>query len=235
MTPINLCTICARGGSKGIKGKNLRRLAGKPLLAYTIEQAVSSKLFEHVVVSTDSDPIADLAQKSGALVFFKRPAELASDTAAKIPVIRHALLESEKFFKKKYDVVIDLDITSPLRDIEDIILAYNQFQLDKNDNLITAMPARRSPYFNLIERTSQGQVVLSKKLEQPVIRRQDSPECFDMNASIYIWRRDVLLNNDSIFLEKTGLYIMPEERSIDIDCELDFEFVEWIINRKNSI
>ena len=156
MTLNNLCTICARGGSKGVKGKNIRELEGKPLIAHTIEQAKSSTLFEHVVVSTDSDAIAEAAQKYGAEVFFKRPENLANDTAPKVPVIRHAFLESEKYFKTKFDVLVDLDATSPLRTSDDIIQAYNQFIKVQNDNLITAMPSRRSPILTLL--SSQTEV-----------------------------------------------------------------------------
>ena len=229
-----LCTICARGGSKGVKNKNIRLLNNKPLIAYTIEQAIKSNLFEHVVISTDSDDIAKVAIKYQAEVFFKREKSLSSDTAGKLDVIRDALLKSEEYYNTQFDYIIDLDATSPLRDVEDIINAYNQFLQNDNDNLITAMPSRRSPYFNLIEVDKNGRVTLSKPLEKPILRRQDVPKTYDMNASIYIWKRDVLLNNDTIFLENTGLYIMPEIRSIDIDTELDFEFVEFLMRKKDA-
>jgi CMP-N,N'-diacetyllegionaminic acid synthase len=227
-----LCTICARGGSKGIKNKNIRKLLDKPLIAYSIEQAKATRICDHIIVSTDSNKVIEIAKKYGANIFFKRPAELATDDAPKLPVIKHAVIESEKYCGKKFDIVMDLDATSPLRNIEDIIHAMEVF-IEKNyDNLITAAPARRSPYFNLVELTEGGKVVLSKPLQNSIVRRQDSPKCFDMNASIYIWKRDALLLNDTIFLEKTGLYIMPEERSIDIDSELDFEFVEFLMKKK---
>jgi len=95
------------------------------------------------------------------------------------------------------------------------------------------MPSRRSPYFNLVEVDQAGKVSLSKTLDGSVARRQDAPKSYDMNASIYIWKRDILLNEQSIFLEKTGLYVMPEERSIDVDCELDFKIVELLMGEKN--
>ena len=233
MTSKPLCSICARGGSKGVKNKNIRLLFDKPLIAYSIEQAKESGIFEHIVVSTDSDEIAEVAKKFGAEVFFKRPSKLASDQAAKLPVIRHAFIKSEEHFNQYFEYVVDLDATSPLRSPQDITNAFHQFINDDNDNLITAMPARRSPYFNLVEMDNSGKVTLAKPPKESVQRRQDSPECFDMNASIYIWKRDVLLSQDTLFLEKTGLYVMPEERSIDVDSELDFQFVELIMqNRK---
>ena len=212
-----LCTICARGGSKGVKGKNVRELCGKPLIAHTIEQAIASNLFEHIVISTDSDLIAEAAVKYGAEVFFKRDAAMASDTAGKLDVIKDAFLKSEEHYGRKFDYEIDLDATSPLRDVSDITNSFEQFLRDDNDNLITAMPSRRSPYFNLVEIYPDGHVALAKTL-----------------PNAYIWKREVLLNNDTLFLPKTGLYVMDEDRSIDIDCELDFKFVEFIMKEKNA-
>ncbi|PHM17952.1 MAG: flagellar modification protein B [Sulfuricurvum sp. PD_MW2] len=229
-----LCTICARGGSKGVKNKNIKLLGGKPLIAYTIEQAAQSGLFEHIVISTDSDAIAQCAQEYGAEVFFKRSAEMASDTAGKLDVIRDAFKRSEEYYGCTFDTLIDLDATAPLRSVQDIVDSYRQFLRDDNDNLITAMPSRRSPYFNLVEVDASGKVALSKKLSDGVVRRQDAPKSYDMNASIYIWKRDVILNENTLFLEKTGLYVMPEERSIDIDTELDFEFVEFLMRKQND-
>ena len=228
-----LCTICARGGSKGVKNKNIKPINGKPLIAYTIEQAKKSGLFEHIVISTDSDDIADIAKQYGGEVFFKRSTEMASDTAGKLDVIRDAFQRSEKHYNTKFDYLIDLDATAPLRDVDDIINSFKQFLNNNNDNLITAMPSRRSPYFNLVEVSKDGKVSLSKTLDKSVVRRQDAPKSYDMNASIYIWKRDIVLIEKSIFLEKTGLYVMPEERSIDIDTELDYKFVEFLMKEKD--
>ena len=170
-----ICTICARGGSKGVKNKNIKLLHGKPLIAYTIEQAKESGLFDHIVISTDSDEIAEIAEEYGAEVFFKRSAEMASDTAGKMDVIRDAFVRSEAYYSKTFDYQIDLDATAPLRNVEDIIQAFKQFITDNNDNLITAMPSRRSPYFNLVEVNKSGKVELSKKLDTSILRRQDAP------------------------------------------------------------
>jgi CMP-N,N'-diacetyllegionaminic acid synthase len=229
-----LCTICARGGSKGIKNKNIRELCGKPLISYTIEQAKNSNLFDHIVISTDSDDIAAIAKKYGGEVFFKRSVEMASDTAGKLDVIRDAFIRSEEYYNRVFDYLIDLDATSPLRNVADIINSFNQFKKDNNDNLITAMPSRRSPYFNIVEQSEDGKVYLSKKLDNAIVRRQDAPKTYDMNASIYIWKREAILNENTLFLENTGLYVMPEERSIDIDSELDFKFVEFLMKEKRN-
>lgn len=226
-----LCTICMRGGSKEVLGKNLRKLHGKPLMAYTIEQALQSGLFKHVVVSTDSNEIAEMAKTYGADAWFLRPSELATDEAPKLPVIRHAFLEAGKHYGQQFDVLIDLDATSPLRLVEDIKGAYEQFVEEDADILITASPCRKNPYFNMVEQVN-ARIQRVKKLETSPTRRQDAPEVFDMNASIYIWKRHALLENDTLFTDKTSLYVMPKERSVDIDTELDWEFVEFMYSKQ---
>jgi N-acylneuraminate cytidylyltransferase/CMP-N,N'-diacetyllegionaminic acid synthase len=225
-----LCTICARGGSKGVKGKNLRPLAGKPLIVHSIEQARASGLFDVLAVSSDSDSILQVASDSGCDYMIKRPIELATDNAAKLPVIRHCVSEVERISGFEFDTLVDLDATSPLRLPADIIEAVSLLENTGAGNVITAMPARRSPYFNLVEVDHAGVVHLSKSLNAKVIRRQDAPKCYDMNASIYVWRRNSLFENESLFNSDTRLYLMPEERSIDIDSELDFQFVEFLVN-----
>ena len=143
-----LCTVCMRGGSKGVHNKNIRQLHGKPLMAYTIEQAKKTDLFDNIVVSTDSEDIAEMARSFGADAWFKRPDELATDQAPKIPVIRHALIESEAYYQCTFDVIIDLDVTSPLRSVKDIKRSFNFFIKEDYDNLITGCSSRRNPYFN---------------------------------------------------------------------------------------
>ena len=140
-----LCTICARGGSKGLPNKALKLINDKPLIAYTIEQALNSKVFDHVLVSTDSEIINKKAKSFGADAWFIRPKELATDTANKISVIRHALHEGEKYYKKKFDIIVDLDITSPLRYISDIKNALKHFIKTKGNNLISACPSKKNP------------------------------------------------------------------------------------------
>ncbi len=222
-----LCTVCMRGGSKGVSSKNLRNLHGKPLMAFTIDQALQSGLFEHVVVSTDSDEIAETAKTYGAEAWFLRPPELATDEAPKLPVIRHAFLEAEKYYGHEFEILVDLDATSPLRSVDDINGAYDQLIAEDADMLITVSPCRKNPYFNMVE-IVDGRVRKVKELKPPPTRRQDAPAVYDMNASIYIWQRRALLNLDTLFTDKTSLYVMPEERSVDIDTDLDWKFVEFI-------
>lgn len=228
-----ICTICARGGSKGVPNKNIRLLFGKPLLAYTIEQAKKSRMFDYIAVSSDSNEILDNAKLFGADFLIQRPDELATDTSAKLPAIRHCVETVEKQVGYKFAEVVDLDATSPLRLPTDIIEVLNLLNKETS-NVITAMSSRRSPYFNLVELNQDGYATLSKPLPNSVYRRQDAPKCFDMNASIYAWHRDILMNEqmNSVFHPTTLLYEMPEERSIDIDSELDWKIVELIMKNR---
>ena len=165
----------------------------------------------------------------------ERPAELATDTAAKLPVIRHCVEEAERISGKRFGIVVDLDATSPLRLVTDIQGAVDMLEREKASNVITAAPARRSPYFNLVELGEDGIVRLSKPSENPIVRRQDSPKCFDMNASIYVWQRAALFDYPTVFNADTRLFVMPEDRSTDIDNELDFEIVEFLMKKRNSL
>lgn len=229
-----ICTICARGGSKGVKNKNIRDLAGKPLLAYTLEQARASGLFSLIVVSSDSTQILEVARGCGADMLVKRPADLATDNSAKLPAIRHCVEEAESSVGRTFRVIVDLDVTSPLRTPEDIRGVVDMLETENVSNVITAAPARRSPYFNLVELGESGVVKLSKAHAAPIVRRQDSPACFDMNASIYAWQRSALFDYPSVFNADTRLFVMPEDRSVDIDSELDFEFVEFLMRKRGN-
>jgi CMP-N,N'-diacetyllegionaminic acid synthase len=231
---LRLCTLCARGGSKGVKGKNTRLLAGKPMMVHSIEHALAAGIFDAVAVSSDSDEILEIAAVAGVQHLVKRPDELATDHAAKLPVIRHCVAEVERRLATRFTTLVDLDATSPLRTPQDIREAVAQHESTGAPNLITAMPARRSPYFNLVEMRADGSIGLAKKPQTPIVRRQDAPRCFDMNASIYVWTHDSLFGSDTLFYPGTQLYVMPEERSIDVDSELDFEFVEFLMTRARS-
>jgi len=231
---IRLCTICARGGSKGVPNKNLLLLSDKPLIAHSIAQAKESGLFHSIAVSSDSSQILDTAAQWGADHLVVRPDSLASDTAAKVPAIAHCVEEVEARLDRRFDVLTDLDATSPLRLPDDIRGAIALLEESGAKSVITGAPARRSPYFNLVERDSTGVVRLSKAIDPPVERRQDAPTCFDMNASIYVWQRDSFLAVPSVFYEDTLLYEMPETRSVDLDSELDFEIIQMLLDKRDS-
>lgn len=228
-----LITICARGGSKGVKSKNIRKLAGKPLIYYTIKQATEWGRGKHIVVSTDSEEIARIAKEHGAEVPFMRPQELASDTAGKVAAIRHSLISCEEIFGETYEAIMDLDVTSPVRKVEDLEKAFNLFLERKPKTLFSVVNAHRNPYFNMVEEMEDGRVNLCKKGN--FIRRQDAPKVYDMNASIYIYDRNFLLDgNENAVSDNSIVYIMEDESRMDIDSELDFKFIEFLI-KENRI
>ena len=228
-----LCTICMRGGSQGVKNKNYRLINGKPLMYFTIKQAIKAKIFDHIVVSTDSKKILKIAKSYGADGWFLRPKKLSLNTSSKIPAIKHALFQAEKFYNKKFEKIVDLDATSPLRKIEDILNAYKFFVKKKANILFTGCKSKKNPYFNMIE-IKNNKVQIVKKLKKNIYRRQDAPKTYDCNASIYIWKRKSLINFKSFYTNKTVFYEMPESRSIDIDSELDFKLVEFLLKKKND-
>lgn len=225
-----LITICARAGSKGVKGKNIRELNGHPLIYYSIKQALDWGKSKYVVVSTDSKDIAKIAKACGAQVPFLRPAKYATDSAGKVPVIRHALIASEKKFKKKFKMVMDLDITSPIRKIQDLENAYNLFITEKPKTLFSVVPAHRNPYFNMVEENSENRVNVCKP-NSGFTSRQAAPKVYDMNASIYIYDRNYLLDkkNNKVTSDDSVALVMNELSRIDIDSELDFKFIEFLI------
>ena len=232
-----ICTIAARGGSKEVKNKNIRKILNKPLLAHTIIQAKKSGLFDCIAFSSDSALILKLAQKWGADQLINRPSELATDKAPKVPVIQHCVTEAEKRLDIKFDIIVDLDVTAPLRIIDDIKSAVLLFEnTSEASNLVTGSKSRKSPYFNLIELNENGYVRRSKTLNAPIAGRQESPPCYDMNASIYVYRRSTFFEefDKTCLIDKTIIFEMPEERSIDIDTKLDFQIVEYLMNKNSS-
>lgn len=228
-----LITICARGGSKGVKGKNIRNLNGKPLIYYTIKQAIEWGKASKIVVTTDSKIIAEIAKSFGAEVPFVRPKNLSTDTAPTLPVLTHALLESEKIYKQKFDLVIDLPVTAPVRSIKDIENSYKLFKKKNPKNLVTVTPSHRNPYFNMLEINKKGRVEYSK--QGSFTRRQDAPQVYDMNNSIYIYQSDYLRTDgvkDKIS-DDTIAYVMDPISAIDIDTETDFRILEALV--KDSV
>jgi len=230
-----ICTICARGGSKGVPGKNLRPLLGKPLIAHTVLQAVESRLFDAIAISSESDEILQVAAAWGDVHLVKRPDQMAYDEASKLPPIQHATRTVEETLGTKFDIIVDLDVTSPLRNLDDIRGAVEMLEQHGVTNILTGAPSRKNPYFNILERDADGVLGLSKPLPGDRLeRRQDSPDCFDANAAVYVWRRDDFMNRADVFYYDTLLYEMPEERSHDIDTPIDFDFVEFLMQRQMS-
>ena len=227
-----ICTICARGNSKGVINKALKKIQGTPLIAITIKQALSSNLFDEVVVSTDSKKIQKVAVKYGAKSWFLRSKNLSNDYSSKILAIRDVFSKSEIHFNKKFDICVDLDITSPLRNINDIKKSLKLFiSKKKMQNLFSVCEARRNPYFNMVEIVNK-KLKRVKPLKKNIFRRQDAPKTYDCNASIYIWKKKSLLNFKTFYKSKTVLYVMPEERSWDIDNNFDFKIVKFLLKKK---
>lgn len=220
-----IATICARGGSTGVPGKNIRMLHGKPLIAHTIEQALGCPFIDHVYVSTDDGAIAEAARAAGAEVPFKRPAELATNTAAKVPVIQHLV---DFVVNSGIDVtkIIDLDPTSPLRTQADISGAFGLLDQD-TDVVITGYAADKNPYFNMVEDKGAGIVGLVKTANPPITSRQMAPNVYSMNASIYVWHRETL--SKGLWDGRARIFEMPRDRSVDIDSPLDFDIVEKLM------
>lgn len=229
-----ICTICARGGSKGVKNKNILPLAGKPLIAHSIMHAKATGLFAAVAVSSDCDHILETAQAWGADMVIKRPDEMAQDTSAKLPAIQHAARTVEERLGRRVDVVCDLDATAPLRLPEDIVGSIRLLETTRCSNVLSACPARKTPYFNMLELTGDGYARFSKPLPATVVRRQDAPAVYEANASIYVWWRDTLLESETVLMDHTRLFMMPEERSLDIDKQLDFDIVEYLMGRRQD-
>lgn len=224
-----LGTVCARGGSKGVKNKNIRNLNGKPLIVHTIEYFKKWGKTDRIVCSTDSEKIAEIARGYGAETPFIRPSELAADDTPKLKVIQHIVKFCEQQEKTRYDIIVDLDPTAPLRKTKYLYEAFKKFSESNANNLYSVCKARKNPYFNMVEVDEKGYAHLCK--QSTAIRRQDARTVYEMNASIYIYKRDFLLNTNTIHSDKTIIYEMPELTSIDIDSELDFMFVEFLLKK----
>lgn len=226
-----LVTICARGGSKGVPGKNIRVIAGKPLIAHTIDYAAKWGRATDIIVSTDDLEIAKIAEGHGALVPFTRPIHLSADDTPKIPVIRHALRAMEELSKKQYQIVVDLDATAPVRGQYDLDNCLKLFMDKSPDSLFSVVKARKNPYFNMVELDASGRAHLSKKTSSTNVRRQDAPNVFEMNASIYFYKRDYIMNENTkmAYGDNSIIYEMDENSRYDIDSEEDFKIVELIL------
>jgi CMP-N-acetylneuraminic acid synthetase len=223
-----VCTICARGGSKGVPGKNIRLLGGKPLIAHSVERALETGLFEVVAISSDDDTILEAGRAAGAGLLIKRPDELATDESGKVPAIVHALLAVEAHLGREVEILVDLATTAPLRRASDIADAVALLEVSGATSVITGSAARASPNLSMVERAPDGTVHVSKRRDPPYLRRQDSPAVFEMNGSIYVWRRDPFVAAPSVFYADTRLLEMPAERSVDIDTEFDFRVAEFV-------
>ncbi len=232
-----LFTICGRAGSKGFKNKNLKNMLGVPLVYYTLatiglyKEQYGKNDTIRVVLNTDSMDLIKIAKKQDAIEFFtiERTADLSGDTVSKYDVIKDCLVRSEEHYKCKFDMIIDLDLTSPLRTVEDVKAAIEK-KKDRQvaDVVYSVTHSRRSPYFNMVKEENgfYGKVIKSE-----YVTRQQAPVLYDMNASIYAYSRETLLNK-TIFeaFEKADIIVMRDTAVLDIDGEEDFELMSVIAN-----
>lgn len=226
-----IALICARGGSKGLPGKNIRMLNGKPLIGWAIDLAKSLTQVRRILVSTDSEEIAEISRKFGADVPFQRPKELADDNSSEWLVWRHALdfIKSEE--GKYPDSLLVLPVTAPLRSKEDVEECLDVFNKKKPDIVVTVTDAHRSPYFNMIKKNEQGFAELVIQNDKKVFRRQDAPIVYDMTTVAYVSRPDFIMNSPGIFDGKVFPVGIPQERAVDIDSLRDFEYAEFLLGQ----
>jgi len=224
----NHAFIFARGGSKGLPGKNIKPLAGKPLIHYSIEVAQECSLIDKVFVSTDDAEIAAVAKECCAEII-ERPSELATDTAAEWLAWRHAI----EYVQTKYghfDKFISLPATSPLRSVSDVVNAINQLDEAGADICIGITPAGRSPYFNMVKYGEGNFLNLVIEPAADVTRRQDSPAVFDITTVVYAAIPEFIQNKFGIFTGKVTSVQIPKERAVDIDDIYDFIFAGALLN-----
>ena len=217
--------IPARGKSKGIPRKNIKNLCGKPLIAWTIEESLKSKKLDNVVVSTDDEEIADIAQKYGADVPFMRPAELAGDSTPGIDTLLHAIEELPDF-----DSVLLLQPTSPLRTVEDIYGIIELVKVKKACSAVSVSEAISHLYWTYS--LENGKLLNLYKNETKLLR-QDLPPAYNLNGAVYLASRNFLETKRAFKDESTLAYVMPRYRSVDIDDLDDWDFAEYLI-KKNT-
>lgn len=226
-----LVTICARGGSKGIPGKNIKSVGGKPLIAWTVEiaQKFAARAGADIVLSTDSPEISRIAAQYGLETEYVRPAYLANDTCGKPDAIKDAMLWCERRAGKLYDFVLDLDVTSPIRTLRDIEECIAMMR-DKTDalTLFSVNPCARNPYFNMVEEKGNGfcGVVLGGKYTT----RQSAPKVYDMNASIYVYRREALLAEHPVAVTPRSIVYVMDHICFDLDEPQDYEYLTFLVD-----
>jgi N-acylneuraminate cytidylyltransferase len=236
MKPHIVGMIFARGGSKGVPRKNIRLLAGKPLIAYAIEAARNVRLIERIVVSTEDPEIAQIGRQWGAEVPFLRPAELAADDSPEWLAWQHAIRALEELSPtRRLDVLVCVPTTSPLRAPEDVEACIRVLLEGSADLVITVTPARRSPYFNMVVIEEGYARLVNRPPAGHVFRRQDAPAVFDITTVAYAARRDYVLQASSPLEGTVKAVIVPESRALDIDSELDLKFAEFLLGQAPTI
>jgi N-acylneuraminate cytidylyltransferase len=228
--------ICARGGSKGLPGKNIRPLAGRPLIAWAISQAEAVDRIDRIIVSTDSEEIAAVSREAGAEVPFLRPPELAADNSPEWLVWRHALNYLRESTGYVPDTLIVVPATAPLRSVQDLENCLDEHEKGSADMVITVTDAHRSPYFNMVACHVDGTVGLVIPPQGRIVRRQDAPVVYDMTTVAYVTTPEFVLTRNGIFEGRVHHVHVPVDRALDIDTLLDFRLAELLMSdRLNSL
>jgi len=222
--------IFARGGSKGLPGKNVRVMGGKPLIAWSIQHALTVKRIERIIVSTDSEEIAAVARDFGAEVPFLRPAELARDDSPEWLAWRHALNYVRETAGQLPEVMVSVPTTAPLRLALDIDNCLDEYEKGGADTVITVTDAHRSPYFNMVRTNADGTVGLVMPPQFILARRQDAPPVYDMATVCYVANPEFVMTHNATFEGRVRAVHVPVERAIDIDTLLDFQIAEMFLN-----
>lgn len=223
--------VFARGGSKGVPGKNIRMLAGKPLLAHAIETGFATGLLDDIVVSTDSEEIAAVARQYGARTPFLRPAELARDDSPEWLAWQHAVSWLHEH-GNPFDVFVSLPATAPLRIPDDVVKCIRTFEEGDCDLVVTCTPAQRHPMFNMYRVDNEGYAHVYAHADPPIIRRQDAPAVFDGTTMAYVSCPRYILEQPSLWAGRVKAIAFPRERALDIDDELDFRFAEMLLSER---
>ncbi|OFY38951.1 MAG: cytidyltransferase [Bacteroidetes bacterium GWF2_40_14] len=228
-----LITICARGGSKGIPKKNIKLLNGRPLIDYTIRVAKQfQQKFENVeiVLSTDSLEIKKVAEICGLKSDYIRPKKLAGDTVGKIDAIKNILFWQEDLTSSRYEYILDMDVTSPLRNLHDLMNAFEIIHKnEKAINLFSVSPANRSPYFNMVEQKKNGFYAQVAQSDRLILTRQSAPKVYDLNASFYFYKREFFdLEYKGAITDRSLIYEVPHS-CFDLDHPIDFEIISYLL------
>ena len=225
-----LGTICCRKGSKGVANKNVRHLGGKPLVQYTIDAALQCSRINDVIISTDSAVIQEIGKAAGIPFIIDRPAPLATDDASKWPVFIHALEAYEKEKGVVVDYIVDMDVTAPLKTIADIDGAIEMAVSNPDaDVVITAYEAESNPYFNMMEMDQKGFARMCMTTDHPLVCRQHAPAVYSLSPAAFVIKKEALYRFSHWSEAGIKLSIMPRERAVDIDTEMDFRFVEYLL------
>ncbi|MFH0851495.1 MAG: acylneuraminate cytidylyltransferase family protein [Candidatus Peregrinibacteria bacterium] len=228
-----LITICARGGSKGIPGKNIRPVNGIPLIAYTIHHAqeYARRWGGDIALSTEDAGIRAVAESYGLKTDYVRPAHLATDTAGKVDTLKDLLFHHEAKRKKRYDMLMDMDVTSPLRTMDDLRATYALIEANPRAlNIFSVSFPKHNPYTDMVERNAEGFYGLSKPSKEMYLSRQTAPKVYEMNASFYYYRRAFFDTDITGHVTDLSLVYEVPHMCFELDDMVEYELLEYLIS-----